>query len=183
MNINMKKYFNLIVVTAFVIAMASCNKEEYKAPVSSVVSMSGRWWTELYFDDAQDGIPVSDGLIYAYADFGGYGLTTTNTAANDVDSVLIDDLHGSWPFRIKAPVSLGSLSFTPSTVLNIQEDYLGTGETVKIIDGKILKGAARSKSGAVADSIFIEFEFSDDPGSYYIYTGHRDSGQPEDQYE
>ena len=51
-----------------------------------------------------------------------------------------------------------------------------------MIDGKILKGAARTKSGAVADSIFLEFEFSDDPGSYYIYTGHRDSGFPEDQY-
>jgi hypothetical protein len=176
----MKKNFNLFIALALILSIASCQKE-YKAPESKTVSMSGRWWTELYFDEAQDGIPVEDGLIYTYADFGSYGIVTSNSASN-TDTVIIDDHEGSWPFRAKAPVSIENLKFLPSTVLNINEDYLGTGETVKIIDGKILKGAARSKSGAVADSIFLEFEFSDDPGSYYIYTGHRDSGQPEDHY-
>lgn len=171
-----------IIISAFALFLVSC-KEEYKAPVSNTVSMAGRWWTEFYGDPDQTGVPTPDNLIYAYADFGGFGLTTTNTAANDADTVLIDDLHGSWPFRIKAPVNTSNLSFTPGTVLNINEDYLGSGETVTIIEGKILKGAARSKSGAVADSIILVFEFSDDAGNRYIYSGHRDSGQPEDQYE
>ena len=176
----MKKNINLFIASALVLLLASC-QEEYKAPESKTVSMSGRWWTELYFDGDQTGIPTEDGLIYAYADFGDYGIVTSNSASNS-DSVVIDDHQGSWPFRLKTPVSVSDLKFLPATVLNINEDYIGSDETVRVIDGKILKGAARTKSGAVADSIFLEFEFSDDPGSYYIYTGHRDSGFPEDQY-
>ena len=68
----MKKNINLFIASALVLLLASC-QEEYKAPESKTVSMSGRWWTELYFDGDQTGIPTEDGLIYAYADFGGYG--------------------------------------------------------------------------------------------------------------
>lgn len=174
----MKKYFNLVLVVAFVITLASCKKEEYKAPVSNVVEMSGRWWVELYQDLDEDRAVVPDEIIYAYADFGAIGLVTSNTASNSPDSVLIDDPEGSWPFRIKAPVSISGLTFSAASVPNIAVE----GESVRIIEGKILKGAARTKSGAVADSIFVEFEFSDDPDNFYIYTGHRDSGQPEDHY-
>jgi hypothetical protein len=171
-----------ILIVAISVFFASC-QDEYKAPVSNTVDMAGRWWTQFYFDGDLSGIPLEENIIYTYADFGGFGLTTSNTSANDLDSVIIDDTEGSWPFRIKAPVNLSNLTFTPSTVLNIEPtSYLGSGETVSIIDGKILKGAARSKSGNVADSIYLLFEFSDDPGSYYIYTGHRDSGLTEDQY-
>ena len=159
----------------------SCKKEEYKAPVSNTVNMAGRWWTELRYDDNQDGIfneEDGDEVIYAYEDFKGIGLVTSNTSANTTDSLIINDPKDSWPFKIKAPINYGALTFSPSTVPNMNVEEA----TVKIISGKILKGAARSKSGAVADSIFIEFEFSDDEGSYYMYSGHRDSGQPEDSY-
>jgi len=178
----MKNYAKLIIGFALAFAVISCNKEEYKAPSSKTLDMAGRWWTELYFDGNGDGVPNPDFLIFSYADFGGYGIATSNTAANDADSMIIEDVQGSWPFRIKAPVNLAERIFTPATVLNIQQDYLGSGETVTIKEGKILKGAAHAKSGRVADSIYLKFEFSDDPGSIYIYTGHRDSGQPDDQY-
>lgn len=161
----------------------SCKKEEYKAPVSNTVNMAGRWWTELRLDDNQDGIfneEDGDELIYAYEDFGGIGLVTSNTAANTADSVIINDPEESWPFKIKAPINYGALTFLPASVPNmIIEEGI-----VNIISGKILKGAAHSKSGAVVDSIFIEFQFIDsqDDDAYYMYSGHRDTGQPEDSF-
>lgn len=177
----MKKHTALFFL-AIIFIFNSCNKEEYKAPVSNTVNMAGKWWVELLYDDNKDGIyneDDGDALIYTYADFEGYGIVTSNTAANDVDSIWINDFHDSWPFKIKAPINYSNLTVSPATIPNVKVD----GETVTIISGKILKNAARSKSGAVVDSIFVEFEFSDDLGSYYIYSGHRDTGQPEDQFE
>lgn len=180
----MKKYSILFVLFASVLFF-SCKKEGYKAPVSSTVNMAGRWWIELKYDDNQDGVfneDDGDEIIYSYEYIAGdeheYGLITSNTAANTNDSLWIIDRNDTWPFKIKAPINYADLTFKPSTLPNASlED-----ETVRIISGKILKGAAHTKSGAVADSIFIEFEFSDDEGSYYMYTGHRDSGHPEDRY-
>lgn len=176
----MKKY-NILIVLFLSVLFFSCKKEGYKAPVSNTVNMAGRWQIELFGDNDQNGIIDLDIDDY-YIDYSaGDKLVTSNTAADGIDSLIVDDAD-IWPFRIKAPINYSDLTFKTSTVLNINEDYLGSGETVNIIEGKILKGAAHSKSGAVADSIFMEFEFSDDLGTYYIYSGHRDSGQPEDQY-
>ena len=177
----MKKITFLLIMTAAVFIL-SCKKEKYEAAKAKTVAMAGRWWVELYQDADINGIPTEDELLYAYADFEGQGIVTSNTAADDADSVIINDAKESWPFKIKAPINLSALTFTPSTNLNIHPDYVGSGETVRIIEGKILKAAARSKSGAIADSIFLEFEFSDDAGTQYIYAGHRDSGFPEDHY-
>jgi len=177
----MKKINIFFVISIVSVIIMSCNKETYEAPKSNTVAMSGRWWVELYGDADKSGLIDPAQLFYAYADFGGYGFVTSNTAANDVDSMILDDIHESWPFKVKLPVDVSGLTFKPATITNLHPDKIG--ETVTIINGKILKGAARSKSGAVVDSIFIEFEFSDDAGSYYIYSGHRDTGQPEDQFE
>jgi hypothetical protein len=181
------KKITFLLLTLATVFIISCNKDKYEAPKAKTVAMAGRWWVELYSDDDQNGvIDVTDNLYFTYSDFGQYGIITSNTGANGTDSMIVTDSHlastDRWPFKFKAPIDLGSLKFNPSTNLNIESGYIGSGETVKIIEGKILKGAAHNKSGAIADSIFLEFEFSDDAGTYYIYSGHRDSGQPEDQY-
>lgn len=172
---------NIKIIIFFILSftvLSSCNKEKYEAPKSATVAMSGRWWIELYQDVDGSGVPNPDDLLISYSDFGSFGLVTSNTSANDADSVLVDDPQGSWPFKFIAPVNLSTLTFTPATVVNLEID----GETVNIVEGKILKGAARSKAGRVADSIYFKFEFSDDLGNYYLYSGHRDSGQEDDQY-
>lgn len=164
------------------LALSSCKKDSYQAPNSNTVNMAGRWWVELFGDANDDGIPTEDELIYAYSDFGALGLVTSNTSGNSSDSLLIDDPEHSWPFRMIAPIDYNNLIVKPSTNLNIEADYLGSGETVRVIEGKILKNAATLPSGRKGDSIFLKLEFSDDPGSFYMYSGHRDSGQPEDQH-
>ena len=180
----MKKISKLLIFFLAIFTVSCTGK--YEAPKSNTVAMSGKWWYELIYDDNQDGVfneDDGDEILVSYEDYGGPDLLTSNTNANDVDSVFISDKlapgFGRWPFTIHAPVDVATLTFKPTTGLKNRNV---SGETVSVIEGKILKGAARTKSGGVADSIFIEFEFSDDPGTYYIFSGHRDSGQTEDQY-
>ena len=159
----------------------SC-KKDYVADMSNTVNMNGRWWVELYYDVDSDGLLTdadASGLIYAYADFGGPGLVTSNTASNTSDTVMVIDTEGSWPFQFKLPVDYPNLAFDAvAGIPNMEVD----GETFSIINGKILKGAAKSLSGGTQDSIVLVIESSDYPDEYYIYSGHRYSGQPEDHY-
>ncbi len=174
----MKNYFNLFLVLASVLFLGSC-QEEYKAPGSNTVAMSGRWWVELYFDGDQDGIVTEDDIVYTYHDIGAYGLITTNLGSNAKDSILITDPEELWPFKAKIPVNASALTMLAATGLpNLEID----GETLRVIDGKILKNAATTLSGGKTDSIFLELEFSDDADSWYVITGHKDTGFPEDQH-
>lgn len=178
----MRKYINLIVLSLFALAISSCKKDKYEAEKSNTVNMAGRWWVQLFGDSDDDGIPTESELIMTYEDFGAFGLVTSNTAANTGDSIIVDDPEHSWPFRMKAPVNYSNLTIAPSTNLNLETSYIGSGETVRVVEGKILKDAATLPSGRLGDSIFIKLEFSDDLGTFYIYSGHRDSGQQEDQH-
>ena len=184
---NMKKYsFFFILFTS--VAFFSCKKEGYKAPASNTVAMAGRWWYELIKDANSDGIfneDDGDELLVSYADYGAPDLITTNTNANDKDSVLITDQFspgfGQWPFKVHVPVDVASLTFTPAS--GLLNKALSDGETVRVIEGKILKNAATTLSGGRSDSIFLRLEFSDDEGTQYMFSGLRDTGFPEDQYE
>jgi hypothetical protein len=177
----MKKQFNLLIASAFVLFLVSCQKE-YKAPQSNVVGMSGKWWVELYFDGDQDGLVTADDLIYSYGDIGVPGIITTNVNSNAADSILMKDPDGAdaiWPFKTKLGVDYANLTIKPSTGNpNLAID----GESVSVISGKILKNAATTLSGGKTDSIFVELEFSDDAGSYYVFTGHRRTGFPDDEH-
>ncbi len=175
--INIKLLYFVLVLLAM-----SCKKDTYEAPKSATVAMSGRWLNELVYDSNKDGIfneTDGDELIYAYEEH--HSLVTSNTAANTADSLLVDFPDGDLYFKIKTPINLSGLEFKPATILNINSDF-SSGETITIISGKILKGAGHTKSGLATDSIFIKFVSSTDSESNYIITGHRDSGQDEDQY-
>lgn len=175
---------NILILLLLAVLAVSCNKEPYEAPKSKTQAMAGRWYVELYADPALTGVPDPNDLIFAYSDFGHYGFVTSNTSNDDADSVLIDfPKFNGLVFRAIVPVDINALTFKPApTQLNIEKSYLGSGETVNIVEGKILKGAATMPSGRKADSIYLALEFSDDLGNRYILTGHRDSGQPEDQH-
>lgn len=166
-----------------VLALFGC-QEAYEAPKSKTVAMHGRWWAELFYDADENGIPTEDEIIVSYHDYGTYALVTTNTNSDAADSIIISDFHapsfGRWPFNLKIPVDLANLTFKNATVDNLAAGM--DGESATIHEGKILKGAGTLPSGRKADSIFMRIEFSDDPGSFYMYSGHRDTGQPEDQH-
>lgn len=171
------KYF--IVLTGLLFAI-SCKKDEYKAPVSNTVSMSGRWWIQFWIDDDGNGAfdPAVDLLYYDYADIGGVGVSTSNDAANSPDSLWVNDIEGIWPFKFKSGVNTSTNLFSPATYNNLAID----GESVTVHEAKILPGAGTTLSGSKVDSIYFDLEFSDDPGYHYFFSGIKYTGHVEDEY-
>lgn len=181
----MKRIKYSILLFLPILAILSC-QEEYKAPESATVAMSGKWWYELSVDANQDGVyneADGDEKYLTYADYGAADLLTSNTNANDADSIFISDKlapsNFRWPLTFHAPVDLANLTLKPVTGL---KNYANEDLAVEVIEGKILKGAATTLSGGKADSIYIIFATADDPDTHYMYTGHRDTGLPEDHY-
>ena len=145
---------------------ASCYKKE-DVKNTATVDMSGEWWVE-YYVDGDPTTPISDFTP----------LLTYNTSDNSNSQIWIDD-H-TWPFKSKVGVSYSSLTF-PETAS--AENLEAAGTSVKIYEGKVLKGQGHSKSGNVVDSIYLKVEFLDeDPGTLYQVRGHMKTGFFEDEY-
>jgi len=51
-----------------------------------------------------------------------------------------------------------------------------------ITNGKILIDAAKSKTGNVTDSIYMEVVFASQPDDTYVISGHKRTRWPEDDY-
>jgi hypothetical protein len=153
-----------IVIIAMIFGAAvfvsACSK---KADVgaTTAVKVSNEWWVTL-----TDATGSSDPAKIA----------TYNTASNP-DSIWIDDLENLWPFKCKVGIDLTNLTFS---VQNAQNQY--RNRKVSISNGKILPNAAKSKTGNVTDSIYMEAEFSNDPGTKYIIAGHARTMFSEDEY-
>ena len=142
------------------LALFSCDLgSEPAVGGTKVQAMAGEWWINVLVDGTDIGA--------------GFNLIrTSNTAANTDSDLLLDDRR-LWPAKIKAKVDLAALTFTPAT--NLDNLYSGTIK-VSIIEGKILKGAATTPGLNKTDSIYVKFEFSDDPGTQYEYAGYRRTG-------
>lgn len=152
----MKKILSIAIAVFFI---SSCTKDP-KVENTSTVEMAGEWWVKYYVGGAE--IP---GLGY-------FKTVSYNTSDPNSGQVWVDD-EGTWPFKAKFDVDYGNLTFksvasTPNTSL--------AGKTIKVIEGKILKGVGRSISGNVVDSIYMKLEFSDDAGTEYELKGHYDTG-------
>ena len=57
-----------------------------------------------------------------------------------------------------------------------------TGKTIKVLEGKVLPNAGKSKSGGTVDSIYMKLEFSEEAGTIYEVAGHQRTGFFEDEY-
>lgn len=148
------------------LAMFSCDLgSEPAVGGTKVQAMAGEWWINLLIDGTDLGI--------------GYKLIrTSNTAANTDSDLLLDD-RGLWPAKIIAKVDIDAMTFTP--VLNL-DNLRSSTIKVSIIEGKVLKGAATTPGHNKTDSIYVKFEFSDDPGTQYEYAGYRRTGFQEDEH-
>jgi len=101
---------------------------------------------------------------------------TFNTAANNKNEFWIQDF-AIWGFQIKAQ---GSNDLTFASIDGT--DVSDFGEDATITNGKILIDAAKSKTGNVTDSIYMEVVFESDPGETYVIAGHKRTRWPEDDY-
>jgi hypothetical protein len=131
---------------------------------TSAEKVANEWWVTFTVNGAD---------IYG---LGHQKLATYNTAANN-NEIWIDDYENTWQYKVKALVDYSNLTFKAT-----QADDEYHGVKVNITNGKFLLGAGRSKTGNVADSIYFQAEFSDDPGTINTIAGHSRTRFSEDDY-
>lgn len=134
------------------LSLTSC-LEETDVWDSSVKDVSGEWFVRYDHSTKVD-----------YYNHGYLKLFTYNTAADDGKEIWINGNDFNVEFKSVIAVNPGSLTFgSDADVENTLED----DETVKIINGKVMKAVAVQPSGYVADSIYFEIVFSnlDIPGT------------------
>ena len=162
----MNKIFKYIAVLAIGVSMAGCDAGgEPDIEGTKLQAMAGEWWINVLVEGEDIGA--------------GFNLiTTSNTAANNETDLILDD-GGLWPAKIITKVDLPSMAFTANP--NLSNEY-DADIKVSVIEGKILKGAATTPGGNKTDSLYVKFEFSDDPGTQYEYAGYRRTGFREDEH-
>jgi len=159
--LGMKKFLLIFLIGTTILG---CKKNNLPDPGSTKTEkMANEWWVTLKQGGAD--------LIGTHVK-----IATYNTSANN-DSIWVDDLENTWQFKVKAKVNLDSLSFSTS---QFQNEYYNI--TVNLMNGKIFPGQGKSKSGNVTDSIYMQAEFSDDPGTIYVISGHARTRFAEDDY-
>lgn len=188
----MKKYI-LFILTASVLAFASCDVEtNEEAGGTAVEKMAGTWTVtftqsvdeyEYLFEGGTN--PQLDAKAPAeldklqWEDMYGTGkvtVLTSNTAANVATEMWLIDKN-FWNTQVRCNVNYGERTFECRN----QTPYEGC--TMDVIGGKILEGAAVTPRGVAADSIIAYVKYSDDQQgfTYMKMSGYRYTGYAEDK--
>jgi hypothetical protein len=166
------KFINKISILSLsaVVILSSCSKKpdvEYTAPYK----FAGEWFVTVMVN-GQD-------VNHGYSK-----ISTYNTAAN-ANEIWVDDLKHVYGFKVKAttdPANMGFAAINSANQYYNSATPLSFPKTVILNSGKVLAGVGKTKSGNPADSIYVEAEFSDDPGTKYVISGHQRTGFFEDDY-
>jgi hypothetical protein len=156
----------MLMVTAFLTTLNSCRKEsDDDAGGTATQAMAGEWWVQ---------ISVNNELLLP--DY--FKVLTYNTSENIPSKMWMDDLEQLWPFKIKMDVNPSNKTFNANASQSQYSDI-----TVNLQNGKVLAGGSVGPfSKAVTDSIYVEAEFSDDPGTIYQLSGYRRTRFQEDDH-
>jgi hypothetical protein len=159
----------IYILLAMVVALGACDPndtiEDYKIESTSIGEMlAGEW----YVTYTLDGVTQATNSKFS----------TFNTAANNGTQMWIDDDKNFWGLKSVMNCDPETNTFSVESA-----DELYFGITVNIINGKVLPGAGTTAAGNVTDSIYMEVEYSDDPGNIYIAGGVRRTGFTEDEHE
>lgn len=160
------KIHKIIAGALLITGLIACEKE-YEEETLPGYEMSGQWYVQIYM-----GNPPQN-LGYGY-----FEIVTSNTAAANGKELLIDDHENIWPFKVKVGANEGAQTFS-GTGKNLY--YEGDTAMVTISNGFVRTDATKSISGITVDSIYMEAEFTDDPGTTYIFAGHYRTGFEEDE--
>lgn len=158
----------LILSTAF---FSSCNKDKPDPGATASVNMADEWWVKLYLNSVQ--VPIGTSTTFKH--FYSY-----NTAEND-NHMWFDDrgtLGTTRRFKAMVTADYSALTFSAANVDNLGQ----ATKKVTITNGKILKGVGHSRNNNITDSIYLNVEYSDDPGKIYTVTGHARTFFIEDDY-
>ena len=170
----MKKILYSLFLLFFVLA-SGC--EDFDPGGTATQNLSGDWWVKVEMNDNGTWIDLTDEWIGVERIM----ITTYNTAANVPTEIFVDDNHNFWEFKGKVKADAANYTFGSSDpVTNLSYD----DSEFTVTDGKVLKGAGRSRTGVVTDSITFMIKFNDDSDEFdYRFSGHRRTGFTEDEYE
>jgi hypothetical protein len=165
----------IIAIGMCLVLISACDKKNLPDKgATNAEKVSNEWWVVL----SQGGNDLIDPSK----------ISTYNTSLNP-DSIWIDDLENIWPFKCKAKIDLANMTFSTANAGSLYDIKVSGSSpaqyyrpTVTIANGKILSKAAKSLSGNTTDSIYMELEFSDDPGTKYVLAGHARTMFSEDEY-
>ncbi len=170
-------YLVLLGVLALSFGLTSCEKldslDDYKSVDiggTATSKISGEYYVTL------DAFVAGNWVVDAYSQ-GYVKVMVYNTASNRADSVWFDDL-GFWPTKARISCNAAAAAFTACTSDNLKK----AGETVSIVNGKVLVDGCYTASENLTDSINIELEWSDDAGQVYRYAGYKRTGFLEDDH-
>ena len=166
----LKKY-SIVFFTTFALLLTSCD-EDIDAGGTAVMKMAGDWWVTMEMikdgENKGDAHHIGHFLMYTY-----------NTAANKATEMWLEDDGNFWDYKLKVDVQYDKLTFSTKGFADNQ----AYDSQVKIEEGKIMEGAAKTPSGMPADSIYYKITFDDDDeGVYYIISGFRRTGFPGDDF-
>ncbi len=182
------KISKLILLALIAIGFVAC-QDEYEPEMIPGNELAGEWWVET---------SVGGTVVLGHE-----RILTYNLASATGDSIWLDDHGHIWPFKAKIAANAGNATFsgtgdnmevtwtTYDTADIIRDPNIdpidsvtvtGSGYETITVEGKIIAGAGRSLTGVEMDSIHITATFSDDPGTEYVFAGHRRTGFVEDDY-
>jgi len=162
------KYVLIIALSA--VLFSACKKEEVGSTATEKVA--GEW--VVTFNGIND-----DGSIEKDCfGIGTFNLLTYNTENNVPTEMWVDDGGNSWDFKVIVDLDYNAGTFSTKDYV----DNYSYDSQVKITNGKVLYGAAKTPSGMPADSIVFNAYFDDDdPGSSgYQISGYRYTGLAND---
>lgn len=170
----MKKIFSAIMIAAAaMLGISSCSTEtDESAGGTAVQDMAGNWEVVI---DVMEVDENGDTIHYGdYYNYGTLSFFTYNTNDNSSDFIYVDDLGKFWTVKAKVGCDLSNLTFFADNADNLYASE-EEPETCKV-SGRVMPGAATNLHGKPNDSIYVDFEFSLDPGVIYRYAGQRYTG-------
>jgi hypothetical protein len=166
-NIKIKITAILLCVVALP-AFTSCDDQgydDYDAGETPVQAMSGEWFIDIT-DDATGDLLVAHALHKTY-----------NTGTGSDETMYINDQQNGWWLGGIVNINLDDLTFSVTG----EENFQDPGTTFTITEGKIMRDAATSPTGATVDSIYFKATFSYDPASVLTFSGYRRTGFVEEE--
>jgi hypothetical protein len=167
MKINKLKSYVIAASAMISILFTSCDEVgEINVGGTSTEQMAGDWWVVALEED---------GVTPAYG--GGYvHFTTYNTSSND-GNMWLDDNGEFMEIKTKVMTNTSNKTFSGEEAA----EELITGGTVTVTEGSITEGSYTTTSNSKVDEIMFKAEFDWEPGTVFIFKGHRRTGFAEDE--
>lgn len=167
MKINKFKYFLSAILLVVFTTFTSCDEvDDLDVGGTSVEAMAGDWWVAAF---NPDGTTPAYGGDYVH-------FSTYNTAADD-GGLWLNDFDNWMQIETRVMANVSGLTFSG----NVDEEEIITGGTVTVTNGLVTKASYATTSNTMVDEIYFEAEFDWDPGTVYVFKGHKRTGFPEDE--